>query len=113
MHVVEFKPEMRNFPLILASPKVETANDEILSDIRMETDLNLFLFGNKYRLDKKKKLPFYGKYESYKHYCKLRDRDLAQKKARIERLRLIEDNKLMSSQYPPKPKPKQKEAEPE
>ena len=74
MHVVEFKPEMRNFPLVLASPKIETERDEILSDIRMETDLNLFLFSNKYRLEKKKKLPFYGKSESYKHYLKLRDR---------------------------------------
>ncbi len=113
MHVVEFKPEMRNFPTVLASPKTDSPDDQLLSEIRMETDLNLFLFGNKYRLKKEKKLPFYGKYESYKHYCKLRDRDSAQKKARIERLRLVENDKLMSSQYPLKPKPKQKEADQE
>jgi len=113
LHVVEFKPEMRNYPLVLASPTVETASDQILSDIRMETDLNLFLFGNKYRLQKKKKLPFYGKYESYKHYCKLRDRDLAQKRARIERLRLIENDNLIASQYPQRPSLKQKATEQE
>ncbi len=46
-----------------------------------DTDLNLYLFGNRVRKEKKKKVPFYNEYESYKNYCKKRDRVILKKKS--------------------------------
>lgn len=74
MNVVEFKPEMNYFPLVLGKPKHQSSEtDQELSNLRRETDLDLYLFGNKYRLEKKKKRPFYADFHSYKMFCKQRD----------------------------------------
>ena len=74
LHVVEFKPEMDNFPMILANAQNPIEENKLQSNDKYQRNINLYLFQNRYRLDKKKKLPFYNDYPSYKHYCKLRDR---------------------------------------
>ena len=74
LHVVEFKPETNFTPTILASPTTSVSlNEKKNKQQKYETDLNLYLFGNRVRADKKKKVPFYNEYESYKNYCKQRD----------------------------------------
>jgi len=100
LHVVEFKPETNFTPTVLASP-VKSSNEKKQQKYEYETDLNLYLFGNRVRADKKKKVPFYNEYESYKNYCKQRDREMAQKKARIERIKLLSTS-LEANTFPKK-----------
>ncbi|CAF0715314.1 unnamed protein product [Brachionus calyciflorus] len=105
LHVVEFKPEMDNFPVVLAEAKNPILENNLQSNDQYQRNINLYLFQNRYRLDNKKKVPFYNDYPSYKHYCVLRDRENEQKKARIDRLKLLSDDKLFNN-YPKKPQPK-------
>lgn len=76
MHVVEFKPESQYTPTILASP-TEEGKQQVVDDTgdksknalqKHDTDLNLYLFNNRDRLEKKAKKPFYYDYPSYKQY---------------------------------------------
>lgn len=75
--MVEFKPETNFTPTVLASPSVATStqtSNEKSNYKKYETDLNLYLFGNRVRADKKKKIPFYNEFDSYKNYCRRKDR---------------------------------------
>ena len=74
MNVVEFKPETNFAPTVLASP-ANTNDSKQLTKQKSElheTDLNLFLFNNKSRLEKSAKKPFYSEYPTYKTFLKLR-----------------------------------------
>ena len=88
-YVVEFRPDMYNFPLVLAEPPELTreqlmeldadraaAADELSKnrDVIMRRTLDLYLFKDRCRLEKKKKLPFYHHYPSYKTFVELRDK---------------------------------------
>lgn len=74
LHVVEFKPEMDYFPLVLAKAENPIEENNLQANDKYQRDINLYLFENRYRLEKKEKLPFYNDYPSYKKYCILRDR---------------------------------------
>lgn len=100
LHVVEFKPEMNNFPLVLSKAENPILKNDLQSADKNQRSINTFLFDNRFRAEKKKNLPFYYHYDSYKKYCKLRDKDLALKKARMNRLRQLPEEILMSDRYP-------------
>merc|ERR1712150_375666 len=63
LHLVEFKPETNYTPTILASPTItldqnlddEESNSNVKALQKHDTDLNLYLFNNKTRLEKTKK----------------------------------------------------------
>jgi small subunit ribosomal protein S5 len=82
LFLVEFKPENNYYPNVLAAPekfKNNQKNDNVKeNEEKYENeylrDFNLFLFDNRLRAEKKKKLPFYYHDPSYKLYCKLRDK---------------------------------------
>ncbi|XP_052888115.1 28S ribosomal protein S5, mitochondrial [Anopheles moucheti] len=68
LHVVEFRPENRNFPKVVASPTVcrterELENNEIL-------DFTQYCMDGKIQLQKKKFPPFYTKFRSWEIYLK-------------------------------------------
>lgn len=112
MHVVEFNPELNNYPTVLASPTTcEAIKQKKGQDSEQDKDLDLYLFGNKVRLENKKRSPFYSTFASYKHYCLLRDRDNEQKRLRIQRYKILPDDILRSNQYPKKHVPKVVDAE--
>ena len=77
LHVVEFKPETQYTPTVLASP-TEEGRQKVIEETadgkpknakqQHDTDLNLYLFNNRDRLEKKFKKPFYSDYPSYKQY---------------------------------------------
>jgi hypothetical protein len=51
-----------------------TAYKEKMKHHEKENDLILYLFNNKFMLEKKKKQPFYSTFPSYLRYCQLRDK---------------------------------------
>ena len=76
--MVEFKPECKFKPTVLASPvqleakqSDQGASDETRQTAlqKHDTDLNLYLFKNRVRKEKKLVKPFYSEYPSYKKYC--------------------------------------------
>lgn len=73
LHVVEIKPEMRNYPVLLAKAENPIIEDKLQSN-DYQKNIDLYLFQNNFRLEKKKKKPFYANYDSYKKYCVLRDK---------------------------------------
>lgn len=124
LFVVEFKQENNGFPTVLAAPdkykderitvgsamhsfkdKEEQINEDEYENEYLR-DFNLFLFQNKSRAEKKKKLPFYYHDPAYKQYCKLRDKHNSLKRSRIERIKQLSDDVLNETKYPMKPKPK-------
>jgi len=119
LHVVEYKPETNFTPTILASPtrvlnkqEEETAKkDEIDKKLRTlqqhDTDLNLYLFNNKTRVEKQSRKPFYYDYPSYKKYLQLKKKENLQKIARLERLKLLDDEILQSNAFPRRRDPRQ------
>ena len=86
LFLVEFKPENNYYPNVLAAPeksKSSQNSDEKNQNLNESEekyeneylrDFNLFLFDNRFRAEKKKKLPFYYHDPAYKQYCKLRDK---------------------------------------
>jgi hypothetical protein len=72
--VVEFKPEMNNFPLVLGKAETPVQENKLQSNDKYQRSIDTYLFDNRFRLEKKSKKPFYYHYDSYKKYCKLRDR---------------------------------------
>lgn len=110
LHVVEFKPESQYTPTILASP-TEEGKQLVVDDTRdksrnalqkHDTDLNLYLFNNRDRLEKKAKKPFYYEYPSYKQYLVRKKKEELQKRARLVRLNLLNDETLSETSYPKK-----------
>jgi small subunit ribosomal protein S5 len=73
LHVVEIKPELNNFPVLLARAKKPIIEDKLQSN-DYQKNIDLYLFQNKFMAEKKKKQPFYANYDSYKRYCALRDK---------------------------------------
>lgn len=113
LHVVEFKPETKFTPTVLASP----ADSDNLEEKKLnsmscdhETDLNLYLFNNKTRMEKKTKKPFYFEYPSYKNYLVRRKKEDLQKKARLVRMRLLDDDVLSKTSFPKKKSAEAKQA---
>jgi hypothetical protein len=74
LHVVEFKPEMNNFPALLAKSETPIIENNLQSQDKNQRSINMYLFDNRFRAEKKKNLPFYYYYDSYKKYCALRDK---------------------------------------
>lgn len=64
---------MKNFPLVLAKAENPIIEDKLQSN-DYQKNIDLYLFQNYFRGDKKLKKPFYANYDSYKTYCKRRDR---------------------------------------
>lgn len=121
LHVVEYKPECKYKPIVLASPvqlEVKLSEESDGSVVKKaasqkhDTDLNLYLFNNKIRKDKMQSKPFYAEYPSYKKYLEINKKEMMQKKARLERYRLLDDDHLAANCFPRKKAPKsQEEAE--
>ncbi len=85
-YVVEFRPDMKQFPLVLAEPPAQLTTEQLIEldgdtasavdelsesrDVIMRRNIDLFLFKDRCRLEKKRKLPFYYHYPSYQKYLK-------------------------------------------
>ena len=100
LHVVEFKPEMHNFFVILGKAENPIYENKLQSTDKNQRNINVFLFDNRFRAERKQKLPFYYHYKSYKKYCDFRDRDAELKKARINRLKQLPEEILNTDKYP-------------
>ena len=80
LNVVEYRPEMKNFPLLLASPEglqsVEPSEEEEENNAfkSHEDDFSLFVLNNKYRLQKPVRRPFYTHEKSYQTYLSLKNK---------------------------------------
>ena len=72
--MVEFKPEMNDFPVLLAKSEAPILENKFQSTDKNQRSINMYLFDNRFRAEKKKNLPFYYNYDSYKKYCAFRDR---------------------------------------
>lgn len=64
LHLVEFRPENCNYPIVVASPSVIRKPEEILSNEIL--DFNQYVMDGKVVLKKKKYPPFYTKLNSWK-----------------------------------------------
>lgn len=73
LHVVEIKPEMKDYPMLLAKATNPIIEDALQSN-DYQKNIDLYLFQNNFRGEKKKKKPFYANYDSYKAYCIRRDK---------------------------------------
>ena len=68
LHVVEFRPERDNLPVLLASPSDGKVRNEQELVHRGESDFNLYLLNNRFLLPQKKRQPFYANMYHYKQY---------------------------------------------
>jgi hypothetical protein len=72
LHVVEFKPQMSYYPLVLGRAKTPIQENKMqVQDDKYQRSINTYLFDNRFRLENKPKRPFYYHYASYKKYLKL------------------------------------------
>lgn len=109
LHLVEFKSENENYPVVIASPLQVRKPEEMTSHEIL--DFTQYVLGGKVRLQKKKCPPFYTKLPSWKT-----------KLLKLERLRHFDETRIklmaeygalhsfLTEKYPeaklrPKPKP--------
>lgn len=81
MHLVEFKSENGNYPVVLASPLEVRKPQEVPSNETL--DFTQYVMGNRVVLKKKKFPPFYTRLPSYKN-----------KLLKMERIRNFEETRI-------------------
>ncbi|KAG7200148.1 hypothetical protein KM043_000586 [Ampulex compressa] len=99
LHLVEFKRENHNFPMVVASPSQPRTSAEVSSSEVL--DFSQYIMGDRVVYNKKRPLPFYVRHKSYSRYMRKQERLRGQEDVRIRLLAQYgELRSFLADKYP-------------